>query len=117
MEIYRTPDEKKLICMKVDILRNDHGDATNGGVSSRYKDVLVPMEGGNVTVDLEQGTPPENLMRVVVRRINRREYTHLEPWDTGGKWNMMGGNFAYSCDSRFRNTFDGPVPIHDRFES
>lgn len=34
-----------------------------------------------------------------------------------GKWCMAGGNFGYSCDSRYHKTINRlPLPIHDRIE-
>jgi hypothetical protein len=31
-------------------------------------------------------------------------------------WCMMGGNFIYTCDSRFREICQYPIPVHDRIE-
>lgn len=42
----------------------------------------------------------------------------LPDQETGGVGPMMGGNFAYSTDSRWRDAFgSGPLPIHDRIET
>jgi len=53
-----------------------------------------------------------------------KEYVHAEPffcedWPEERFKNrhvMFGGNFLYSCDSRFREICSYPIPIHDRIE-
>ena len=47
-------------------------------------------------------------------------YCRLEPINKGKKWNMFGGAYLCSSDSRFQLFVGGckyPVPIHDRYES
>jgi hypothetical protein len=71
-------------------------------------------------IDPERNFP----VRIVRRDIGGREYVHAEPfyceeWPNErfrDRWTMMGGNFLYSSDSRFRDAFGGPIPIHDRVE-
>lgn len=90
------------------------GDCTNGGISSRYRELILVGDGieGPVSVDLDDA--PENVVRIVTRQIGGREYKHIEPLNKGGKWHMAGGNFAYTSDSRFPS--DYPLSIHDRVE-
>jgi hypothetical protein len=33
-----------------------------------------------------------------------------------GKWEMFGGCFVWSSDTRFRDIFEHPLPLHDRVE-
>lgn len=91
-------------------------DATMGGISSRHDEVYLVGEGGNVEV-------PEHARNVLhlVRRELRdgSRYVHAEP--VPGRHQRqgrpaMGGNFIYSCDSRFRALHPYPIPVHDRFE-
>lgn len=92
------------------------GDCTNGGITSRYDELLLLCEDGFVNVDMEN--PPENLVRLVVRHLFGREYKHLEPvasTDRGSVGWMYGGNIASTSDSRFPS--DYPLCVHDRQET
>ena len=91
------------------------GDCTNGGVTSNPDNYfVVPCEDGHVTEEI----------------VEKRGYIVLEPMEPAYKgcpirvkprgvegWYMNGGNFVYTSDSRFRETY-GPAPIsvHDRKE-
>ena len=47
-------------------------------------------------------------------------YCRLEPINKGNKWNMFGGAYLCSSDSRFKTFVGGckyPVPILDRYEN
>lgn len=104
-------------CITAYIYRSGHGDCSNGGISSRYDEVLVPVEDGYIDVDTDN--PPENLVRIVRRNIYGCEYVHVEPWNCEGRIVMSGGTFVYSSDSRFIETInngDYPVSLHDRCE-
>lgn len=91
-------------------------DCTNGGISSRYNELLLVCEDGYITID--ENDLPENLVKIVTRNLFGREYKHIEPYarPTELGW-MAGGNIAYSCDSRFREISQYPLSIHDRQES
>ena len=95
------------------------GDCTNGGISSKHNNVLVLHEKGCINVDLDNA--PENLMVIKEECIGGKTYKYLEPFkecpsDRTGY--MMGGNFAYSHDSRFSWDISlYPLPIHDRSET
>lgn len=89
-------------------------DCTNGGISSKYEQLLLVCDEGYVTVDEEN--PPENLVKVVTRNFGFGTYKHIEP--VAGPielgW-MDGGNLAYSCDSRFSEMSGGyALGIYDR---
>lgn len=105
--------------LPVSVYRNTTlGDCTNNGVSSRFDTLLVICPDG---FDVDEKNPPENLCKVVRRRIRGRDVYHIEPVGRamGVGW-MMGGNFAFSHDSRFGalcgNQY-GALAIHDRQES
>lgn len=58
---------------------------------------------------------PENVL-VITNFVSN---LHCRPlWNkVKNKWLMMGGNFVYSCDSRFRQCINEyPIRLHDRFE-
>lgn len=101
------------------VYRWNLGDCTNNGISSRYDTLILIGEGveGPVSVDLEN--PPENVVKMVRRKIRGEEYLHLEPLDGcnngGRKWYMSGGNLAYTSDSRFPSRY--PLSVHDRHEN
>lgn len=104
-------------CVAVDILRRNGADCTNGGISSRFNEVLVEVPNGYLEVDVDN--PPENLCRIVRRNFLGNEYVHLEPVSLKGRCAMAGGNYAYASDSRFNYTISNggyPVSIHDRVE-
>lgn len=101
------------------VYRSGIGDCTNGGISSRYNELILVGEGieGPVTVDLDN--PPENLVKIVKRKLfqgtyNEMEHMHIEPYNNEGKWFMYGGNIACASDSRFPSHY--PLKIHDRYE-
>lgn len=98
------------------VYRDRLGDCTNGGISSRYDELILVGEGieGPVSVDLDN--PPENLVKIVKRRLfgESEPYLHIEPYNNEGKWYMAGGNHAYVSDSRFPSRY--ALSIHDRCE-
>lgn len=105
--------------LTVFVYRDNFGDCTNGGISSRYDCLILIGEGvdGPMTVDLDD--PVDNVVKLVKRRIfGNEEYLHVEPLDGchagGGKWYSAGGNFVYTSDSRFPSR--QPLSVHDRRE-
>lgn len=96
----------------VEVLRPNY-DCTNNGVSSRHDRMLLVVDEDDVPAEVN-GTPT----LVFVRRIICGEpYMHAKPVSAGSAHTMMGGNFVYSCDSRFRREISQyPIPIHDRIE-
>ena len=93
-------------------------DCTNGGISSRYDELLLICDDGFIKVDVNN--PPENLVRIVSRNIFGKEYKYIEPVravDKGCVGYMFGGNVAGSSDSRFARLSEYPLKIHDRQET
>lgn len=100
-----------------DARRGDY-DCTNGGVSSKYNELLIVCDDG--FIDVDPANPPENLCNVVKRHLFGRDIYHIEPWDApkGAGW-MMGGNYAATSDSRFHalcGDLYAAIPVHDRQE-
>lgn len=93
-----------------------HTDCTNNGISSRYGKLLLVHPQGNIEFDIEN--PPENLVKLVRRRLFGRECLHIEPvaQPDGVGW-MYGGNIASSSDGRFYDLSPYPLHIHDRQET
>ena len=93
------------------------GDCSNGGISSRYNEVLLLCEEG--FIDVDRDNPPDNLCKVVTRDLGFTVHTHIEPVAKakGVGW-MAGGTLVYSCDSRFhRMCGDYALSLHDRTET
>ena len=75
--------------------------------------------------NLVDHTKENEVYLVIIRRnLFGGEYLHVEPRINGKTlcpdgWigGMMGGNFVYSSDSRFRQISPYPLPVHDRFET
>lgn len=97
---------------------NRLGDCSNYGISSRYDELLLVCPDGYI--DIDESNPPENLVKVVERRLFGSEiHRHIEPVakPNGVGW-MAGGCIAYSSDSRFSRLSGGyPLQLHDRCES
>ena len=82
-------------------------------IPENVKYVIIPELSGPFEASEDK---PE--LTVVRRMIAGKEYIHLEPTKERkeGKWLMFGGRFVWTSDSRFRNVFNGPIPLHDRYE-
>ena len=95
------------------------GDCSNGGISSRYDELILVGEGieGPVTVDLDN--PPENVVKIVKRKLfgGSEEYMHIEPLNPDGKWFMAGGNVASTSDSSFPSRYHSASIIDARIEA
>lgn len=102
--------------LPIDVFKSNLGDCTNGGISSRYNELLLVCEDGYINID--ENNPPENLVKIVTRNLFGKEYKHIEPVarPSGVGW-MSGGNIGYTCDSRFGKMSQYPLSIHDRQES
>jgi hypothetical protein len=104
--------------LRVEIFTWNLGDCSNNGVSKRHKTLtLTNVEG---PFDPSQDAPAAQLLIRSTGNLMIRPDEIPE-----GKWNMFGGAFAYSSDSRFceavrklsgyNHTF--PVAIFDRVEN
>ncbi len=104
----------KVHVISAEIFRWSLGDCSNGGMSSRHKEVLIIVDRG-MPLEFDENNPPENL---VVMEEGFMGHKYLRPFksaDPNKTGYMFGGNFAYSSDSRF--PFDYPLGIHDREET
>lgn len=97
-----------LIC---DVLQDRDGtNCSNGGISSKFNRVLLVGPGVAEIFD-----PSDDIPTVLL--LSRRGYLSVVPEegkDTKAAGWMMGGQFIWSCDSRFPN--DYPIPLFDRQE-
>lgn len=96
---------------------NKFGDCSNNGISSRYDELLLIHPEGFIEVD--ENNPPENLVKIVERRLFGEIHRHIEPVarPNGVGW-MAGGNIGHSSDGRFSRVSGWhPLQIHDRCES
>lgn len=64
---------------------------------------------------------PEDIRQCVYierREIMGKEYIDCKPAYCRKRWYMMGGNFLYTSDSRFKEItgISYPIAIHDRYE-
>ena len=121
----------KIKCLRIDVYRHGKWDATNGGISSRFSELLLACPTGADSIDTDEGIPenfcmaehrnfagfmygmPEDHVRIVPATVD--EFGEVKP--RAGWW-MFGGNLAYTGDSRFKDetgTFY-PICIHDRQE-
>lgn len=102
--------------LSINIYKHKNRDCSNNGLSSRYNELLLICEEGNI--DIDENNPPENLVKLVSRHLFGRDYLHIEPVaKPGGAGWMSGGCVVYSCDSRFRRMSEYPLSLHDRDES
>jgi len=90
------------------------GDSTNGGISSKYAELVLT--DGNTDNMVEGCFSPD--VDNVIYLYHRKHYNDFiaAPKDYGqnGPHYMFGGNFLYSSDSRF--PLAHPVKIFDRQE-
>ena len=109
------PEEKY---MAVEIYRNDLRRSTNGVSSDRHEDTrfLVPCAFAGTAYETLAGQSVLHIMDFVHAADGVQ--AHFRPRSLPAKqWAMMGGNFAYTSDSRFADQYgSSPVPIHDRVE-
>ena len=102
--------------LPVGIYKNRNSDCSNGGISSKFNEILLICPEG--FIDVDENNPPENLCKVVTRDLGFEVYTHVEPVakPKGVGW-MAGGCLVYTCDSRFSRMSRYPLSLHDRTES
>ncbi len=98
--------------LRVDVYRNAGIDCSARGVTSDESNMMVvPCVSGPITA--EQAELNEYVILVPGKAGNRM---HVKP-EGVGRHTMFGGNFVYSSDSRFGETYgSNPVHVHDRIE-
>jgi hypothetical protein len=92
----------------------DRINCSNGGISSRCKNVLLVGIGIPEILEESEEHPP---VHIVEREVYGEKYLTaypIEPCPSNKAGYMFGGTFIYSSDSRFPATY--PVPLHDRTE-
>jgi hypothetical protein len=95
----------------------DFPDCTANGITSKVSRILLVDD----SIEGPFKVGKDEVYLVLVRRnICGREYIHAEPRKEsfemrGDRYGMFGGNFIYTSDSRFPNSY--PIPVHDRFET
>jgi hypothetical protein len=109
----------------VSVYRNNHGDCTNGGMSSKADNLCI--------VNAPGPFKPDAYMPAAILDSHVKGCVRIIPavQDVQGNWiadrskhYMMGGNYAATSDSRFNalvrklagSDFYGAVAIHDRAE-
>ena len=100
--------------LTVEVYKNSFGDCTNNGVTSDTSQTfVVPCESGPIT---EEGLDAYGAVYVILVPGKAGNRMHLKPYGVS-RHTMFGGNFVYSSDSRFKETYgSNPVHVHDRIE-
>ena len=114
----------KVKCLPVDVYRNHLPDCTNGGISAKNNTLYLECSRGFVEREPDDPTT----LRLVEQTVFGKTYVHAESYcgkaaifsgSDGDELKcvgpMMGGNFIYTCDSRFPSQY--PIPLHDRYET
>jgi hypothetical protein len=114
-------NENTVKTLPVQVYRTNYiGDCTNHGVTSTQDRLYLICDEGW----FERPADDSSLLRlgkVHISGLDGKDYYHVKPvndprYDDGEHVGpMMGGNFVWSCDSRF--PADYPLPVHDRFET
>lgn len=114
----------KVNCLSVEVYRSHFGDCTNGGISSRFNELLIACADGPHTFDSNIETPL-NFCMVETLIFRGVKHQHIVPAMIDGNkivkrpgWWMCGGNIANTPDSRWTaiKGHDYPLKIHDRRE-
>lgn len=100
--------------LSTQIFKSYIGDCSNGGISSKYKEILLLCDRGDTEIDINN--IPENLCKIVKTCWNGHISYHVEPVKKPEHigW-MAGGCIVYAYDSRY--PFDYPLRLHDRQET
>ena len=93
------------------VFRNNLGDATNWGLTSR-EDVIT-LHYGEINPD-EVG---DDDLVLIERVLWGEQANYAMPGDIfkSGRCPMFGGNFVYTSDDRFPS--DAPIKVFDRLEN
>ncbi len=100
--------------LTANVYRSCMGDFTNGGISAERKDLYILAQ----TKGLFEPQDIRECVYIEWREISGSQYIDCKPLYFRKRWYMMGGNFLYTLDSRFREITGTkyPIPIHDRYE-
>ena len=107
---------------RVETLRGNLGDCTNNGVTARTNRFnLMTEEEAMENLDFLGMTKEEidEVLIIKTKNLGKEVYIYAVPLASlmDEKWYMMGGNFVYTSDSRFREEVNAyPIPVHDRVE-
>lgn len=102
-------------------LREASGDCTNGGETAKIDRFMLytwRMSCAAVLLDAQRRHLQPSECLHACRRMLSREYIHANVLTRSGEWHMAGGNFVYSCDSRYSEVTGivYPISVHDRVE-
>lgn len=105
--------------ISVDIFKSKGGDCSNGGISSKFNEVLIVCDEG--WIDIDESNPPENLCVVSKRVLWGENHWFVEPYKkcpSNMVGYMYGGCIIDSSDARWSRISEGrPLHLHDRCES
>lgn len=104
--------------LPIQIFKSKVGDCSNGGISSKYNEILVECPDGHIEVD--ENNLPENFCKIVTRDLGFAVVQHVEPVvkPNGVGW-MYGGCIVDTSDSRWSRLKGNysPLKLLDRCES
>lgn len=109
--------------ISVNVYRWHLGDCTNNGVTARNNSMLlfIDCDREDAIKYCEELNIKATEQLILVRRdLWGENCDYAEPLEKPKNMaQFMGGNFIYSCDSRFREYTGSrlPLPVHDRFET
>jgi hypothetical protein len=107
----------------VNVYRWSLSDCTNGGVTARNNSMELFVDCTHdeaVAYCKEHNLDPNNQLILVRRDLWGENHDYAEPlMKPEHMAQTSGGNFIYSCDSRFREYTKSwqPIAVHDRFET
>ena len=100
--------------LPVDVYNSGY-DCTNGGVTATHANKLVvPCQSGHIT---EQEVEARGYIVLELQPAKVQGYPGSFKPRGDERWLMFGGNFVYTSDSRFSETYGPhPIKVHDRYE-
>jgi hypothetical protein len=93
------------------VLKSTLGDCTANGLTSREDKIFLTSEDDTITGPFEV---KEGVDYLVLKKRGDYKYAVPKSILDEGVHSMMGGNFVWTSDSRFPNSY--PIPVHDRVE-
>lgn len=94
----------------------DFPDCTLNGVTARFSRLYVPLPDGHIRLaDVEARGEQAQILDVIPSAFSACGPRFKPRGET--RWCMAGGNLVDHCDSRYCETYGGPVSVHDRIES